>query len=108
MEIKRVETELDSIFQEDLNQFYDLQIRYVNLTTEDIEEAFNVAKISAILYSRWHSMAINAGKIALDSAMNKTEIRQFCEKNGSTLRLICDHARMIWSRGTDELNGREK
>lgn len=50
---------------EDVNQYYDIANKFLNLSTEDHLTAFEISKKAWVLSDRWANIASNAGKLAL-------------------------------------------
>ncbi len=53
MVIERKETDFDSLFPEDVNQYYDIANKFLNLSTEDHLTAFQISKKAWVLSDRW-------------------------------------------------------
>lgn len=102
MKVDRVETELDTIFQEDLNQYYEVAEAYVNLAPEDIETAFELTKKAWVLADRWASLSVNASKLAT-MKVNKTDIKDFCYRKHKMMQSIHEHCRVIYRLGEEDL-----
>lgn len=102
MKIDRVVTELDHIFREDLEQYYEVAETYVNLAQEDTITAFELAKKAWVLADRWASLQLNASKLATLKT-NKTDVKEYCYKKYQLLKYIHEHARSIHRLGEEDL-----
>ena len=97
--IEKRKTDFDSLFPEDLSQYYDMANVYLNLGTEDYATAFEVSKKAWVLADRWANISANAGKLAGMKKVNKTDLKDYCYRKYRQMQYIHEHCRMIWNKG---------
>lgn len=97
--IEQRETDFDSLFPEDVNQYYDIANRFLNLSTEDHATAFEISKKAWVLSDRWANIAANASKLAAIKHVNKTDIKDYCYRKYRQMQYIHEFSRMLWNKG---------
>lgn len=106
MVIEKRKTDFDCLFPEDVNQYYDIANKFLNLSTEDHLTAFEISKRAWVLSDRWANIASNAGKLALKEKFNKTDLKDYCYRKYRQMQYIHEFTRMLWNKG--EQGQREK
>lgn len=92
----------ESIFPEDSQQYREISKRYLKLTTEDYRGAYEITQDSWALAQRWSDIASNVAKIAQESGVSKTDLKDWCYQRYRQLQLMHEHARMVWGIGERE------
>ena len=106
IKITQRETQFDSCFPDDINQYYELANEFANLTTEDYAKAFEISKKGWILADRWSSIASNASKLAALKKTSKTDLYKFCYEKYRQMQYVHEFCRVLWNKG--EQASREK
>jgi len=104
--ITRRKVDFDAYFQEDIDQYYDIANEFLNLTTEDFVQAFEISKKAWVLSDRWACIAANAGKLASSNKVNKTELKDYCYRKYRQMQYVHEFCRVLWNKG--EQASREK
>lgn len=104
--IERRKTQFDELFPEDINQYYDIATKFLNLNQEDFGHAFEISKKAWVLSDRWACIAANAGKLALNNKVSKTELKDYCYRKYRQMQYIHEFCRVLWNKG--EQSSREK
>ena len=95
--------DLDKCFAKDSDQYYQLGLDYLSLTTDNIDGAYELTKRSWDLSSRWSNLQADSGKIAKMHGLTKTDLSTLCQQRYRQCHLIHEHCRMIWRLGTETL-----
>lgn len=100
---KRVPTDFDDLFMEDIKQYYDLFTEYTRLVPEDYTRAYNLCIRALALADRWNDLSVSSGKLAKAKGESKTDLSKYIYGKYRQMQHIHEHCRMIWKVGEDEM-----
>lgn len=100
-----IKSDFQSILTEDCKQFNLLAKRYLELKTEDAEEAYSLMKDAWAAAQRWSEIQACARKIKdmSDKDINLTDLRDFAYQRYRQLQLMHESSRIIWKQANDYL-----
>lgn len=104
--ITRKAVDFDECFPEDIEQYYDLANKFINLTSEDYSTAFEISKKAWTLADRWGAISANASKLATIKHCSKTDLYKYCYQKYRQLQYMHEFTRILWNKG--EQSSREK
>lgn len=94
------------LFPQDIDLFYDIFQKFINLNDEDFVGAYVLSKKSLVMMARFSDLEVQASKLAFSNKnFNKTDIKTFCHYKYKVMEYVHTMARMVWSRG--EKNSKE-
>jgi hypothetical protein len=102
LKIDKRETEFSKLFPQDMELYYDVMERYIQLTPEDFAGAYRLSQDALVMEDRFANLTASAGKLALSnqvSKANKSDIKDFCYRKLKIMEYIHEQARMVWNKG---------
>ena len=100
-----IKSDIQQLLPEDCKQFNALAKRYIDLKTEDADEAFKIMKESWAMAQRWSELQASSRKIRdlAKQDVTLTEIKDFCYQRYRQMQLIHESSRIIWKAANDYL-----
>lgn len=100
-----IKSDFQDILQEDCKQYMALAKRYLDLKTEDGEEAYKLMKESWSAAQRWSEIQASARKIRdmADKNINLTDLKEFAYQRYRQLQLMHESTRIIWRSANEYL-----
>lgn len=102
LNVDKRETEFTKMFHEDMNLFYNVMERYMNLTSENYAGAYKLSQDALVMEDRFANLTADAGKLALSnkiSKVSKSDIKDFCYRKLKIMEYVHEQARMVWNKG---------
>ena len=100
-----IKSDFQDLLKEDCEQYKALAKRYLDLKTEDADEAYQLMKDSWSAAQRWSEIQACARKIKnmADKDVNLTDLKDFAYQRYRQLQLMHESCRMIWKQANDYL-----
>ena len=100
-----IKSDIQQLLPDDCKQFNALAKRYIELTTEDADEAFMIMKESWAMAQRWSELQASSRKIRdlAPKDITLSEIKDFCYQRYRQMQLIHESSRVIWRQANDYL-----
>ena len=98
-----IKSDIQQLLPEDCKQFNALAKRYIDLKTEDADEAFKIMKESWAMAQRWSELQASSRKIRdlAPKDVTLSEIKDFCYQRYRQMQLIHESSRVIWRSVND-------
>ena len=98
-----IKSDIQQLLPEDCKQFNALAKRYIDLKTEDADEAFKIMKESWAMAQRWSELQASSRKIRdlAPGDITLSEIKEFCYARYRQLQLMHESSRCIWRSAND-------
>jgi len=105
--MNEIKSDFQLILPEDCGQYDEVFERYIDLATEDGDEAFYLAKTSLVLAQRWSEIQASTNKIVSMSDgdgknVQKTDFKAWAYQRYRNLQLIHEHCRIIWRQVNEQ------
>ena len=100
-----IKSDFQDILKEDCKEYQALAKRYLDLNTEDVEEAYKIMKDAWSMAQRWSELQASARKVKdmSESNFNLTDFKDFCYQRYRQMQLIHESSRIIWKQANDYL-----
>lgn len=100
-----IKSDFQDLLKEDCEQYKALAKRYIDLKTEDADEAYALMKDAWAAAQRWSEIQACARKIKnmADRDINLTDLKDFAYQRYRQLQLMHESSRMIWKQANDYL-----
>lgn len=100
-----IKSDFQDILKDDCEQYKVLAKRYLELKTEDVEEAYVLMKDAWAASQRWSEIQASARKIRdmSDKNVNLTDLKDFAYQRYRQLQLMHESSRIIWKQANDYL-----
>lgn len=100
-----IKSDFQDILKDDCEQYKVLAKRYLELKTEDAEEAYALMKDAWAAAQRWSEIQASARKIRdlSDRNINLTDLKDFAYQRYRQLQLMHESSRVIWKQANDYL-----
>ena len=98
-----IKSDIQQLLPEDCKQFNALAKRYIDLKTEDADEAFKIMKESWAMAQRWSELQASSRKIRdlAPKDVTLSEIKDFCYQRYRQMQLIHESSRVTWKAAND-------
>lgn len=101
----KIKSDFQEILPDDCKQYNEVFKRYLDLNSENVEEAYSLMKDSLMLAQRWSEIQATARKI--HDASNKefavTAFKDWAYQRYRQMQLIHESARIIWRAANEYL-----
>ena len=97
----------EDLLKEDCKQYRELAKRYLQVSTEQVVELFEIKKKAWALAQRWSDIQSNATKYAVENSISKTDFSTWAYQRYRQLQLMHEDSRMMWRMGEEELKRTE-
>ncbi|QEH69940.1 hypothetical protein [Cellulosilyticum sp. WCF-2] len=100
-----IKSDFQDILKDDCEQYKVLAKRYLELKTEDAEEAYALMKDAWAAAQRWSEIQASARKIRdlSERNINLTDLKDFAYQRYRQLQLMHESSRVIWKQANDYL-----
>jgi hypothetical protein len=96
---KRKNVDFDSLFPEDIDQYYEFANSFAMLNSEDYTTAYNLSIKAWVLAERWNDIMAQASKLAILKNVNKTDLKDYCYGKYRQLHLAHEFTRCVYNKG---------
>ncbi len=94
------------IYKEDLEAYQTIFDNYESLTSDDLETAYMLAKMSIIQADRWNEIAFNAEKVNRELGVSKTSLYNWAYHRYRILMTIHESCRVVWRQCKEDFRNR--
>lgn len=94
------------IFKEDIEQYNNILNSYEDMSSEDMQTAYDLAKLTILTADRWNEIALNASKIGREVECAKTDIYNYAYHKYRILMTLHEFCRVIYKKCSDDLRNR--
>ena len=100
-----IKSDFQEILPEDCKQYNETFKRYMNLATENVDEAYILMKESLQVAQRWSEIQATTRKIrdASDKDFNLTAFKDWAYQRYRQMQLVHESCRIIWRQGSEYL-----
>jgi hypothetical protein len=102
IKVEKREMEFSKLFPEDMDLYYQVLNRFMNITSENFAGAYLLSKDALAMVDRFSNLSADAAKLALSNTISKTsktEIKDFCYRKLKVMEAVYETARILWNKG---------
>ena len=106
IKIEKRETEFSKLFPQDMDLYYQVLDRFVDITPENFSGAYWLSKDALAMVDRFSNLSADASKLALSNTVSKTtktEIKDFCYRKLKVMEAVYETTRILWNKGEQRL-----
>lgn len=97
---------LNILYKADLELYQAILDNYESLVAEDMETAYELAKISILQADRWNEISFELSKKARELGYAKTELQNWAYHRYRILMTIHESCRVVWRQCKETLRSR--
>ena len=101
----KIKSDFQGILPDDCKQYNEVFKRYLDLNSENVEEAYSLMKDSLMLAQRWSEIQATARKIkdASDKDFAVTAFKDWDYQRYRQMQLVHESTRIIWRAANEYL-----
>ena len=101
----KIKSDFQEILPDDCKQYNEVFKRYLDLNSENVEEAYSLMKDSLMLAQRWSEIQATARKIkdVSDKDFVVTAFKDWAYQRYRQMQLVHESSRMIWKQANEYL-----
>lgn len=99
---------LKILYKDDLELYQTILDNYESLTSDDLETAYEIAKISIIQADRWNEVSLELAKLSKQLGYTKSDLQNWAYHRYRILMTIHESSRVVWRQSKEDLRIRNE